>query len=130
MYVCKVSNKDMTVEIPSILLVTDSVPLFTQKPLSYLALPTLTDAHLHFSIELSFKPTDYNGKWLGWNGYSMLLEWRLIPVFFFPDLLGVGGRGNDQLMRARRDKVHLHARDNSGFVTKISHCHVKQGRPA
>ncbi|KAL1455510.1 hypothetical protein WDU94_009600 [Cyamophila willieti] len=61
MYVCKVSNKDMTVEIPTILLVTDSVPLFNQKPLSYLALPTFTDAHLHFSIELSFKPADYNG---------------------------------------------------------------------
>uniref|UniRef100_A0A8D8XN55 Basement membrane-specific heparan sulfate proteoglycan core protein n=1 Tax=Cacopsylla melanoneura TaxID=428564 RepID=A0A8D8XN55_9HEMI len=70
MYVCKVSNKDMTVEIPTILLVTDSVPLFNQKPLSYLALPTFTDAHLHFSIEISFKPTDYNGLILYTGGKS------------------------------------------------------------
>uniref|UniRef100_A0A8D9EVV2 Basement membrane-specific heparan sulfate proteoglycan core protein n=1 Tax=Cacopsylla melanoneura TaxID=428564 RepID=A0A8D9EVV2_9HEMI len=70
MYVCKVSNKDMTVEIPTILLVTDSVPLFNQKSLSYLALPTFTDAHLHFSIEISFKPTDYNGLILYTGGKS------------------------------------------------------------
>lgn len=36
----------------------------------------------------------------------MLVEWpngdlRLVPVFLFPHLLGVGGRGKEQLMRAR-----------------------------
>lgn len=37
------------------------VPRFTQTPLSYMKMPTLSDAYLNFDIEIAFKPESMNG---------------------------------------------------------------------
>ncbi|XP_060518138.1 basement membrane-specific heparan sulfate proteoglycan core protein isoform X3 [Cylas formicarius] len=66
-YVCSVTNDKRTLDVPIILIVTGIIPYFTQAPNSYISLPTLPDAYLHFSFEISFKPENdyglilYNG---------------------------------------------------------------------
>ncbi|XP_050308675.1 basement membrane-specific heparan sulfate proteoglycan core protein isoform X33 [Anthonomus grandis grandis] len=60
-YICQAtSSKGRTLEIPIVLVVTGIIPYFTQAPNSFISLPTLTDAYLQFSFEISFRPeTDY-----------------------------------------------------------------------
>lgn len=61
-YVCSVENARTSMNIPIILVVTGVVPYFAQTPESYMILPTLPDAYLHFNIEVSFKPESPDGK--------------------------------------------------------------------
>nr|XP_037874357.1 basement membrane-specific heparan sulfate proteoglycan core protein isoform X3 [Bombyx mori] len=58
-YVCRVSNQEVTVTAKAILRVIGVVPLFKGK--SWLSLPPLKDAYRQFDIEVYFKPTDLNG---------------------------------------------------------------------
>lgn len=50
------------------LVVTGIIPYFTQAPNSYITLPTLPDAYLQFSFEISFKPENNYGLIL-YNGH-------------------------------------------------------------
>ncbi|XP_021927336.1 basement membrane-specific heparan sulfate proteoglycan core protein isoform X6 [Zootermopsis nevadensis] len=73
-YICTARNKNVKMDIPTVLVVTGVVPYFAQAPTSFMALPTLPDAYLQFNIEVSFKPesTDglilYNGQQKGGGG--------------------------------------------------------------
>ena len=66
-YVCSATSQKRTLDIPIILVVTGIIPYFTQAPNSFISLPTLPDAYLQFSFEVSFKPENdyglilYNG---------------------------------------------------------------------
>ncbi|KAL1514177.1 hypothetical protein ABEB36_003476 [Hypothenemus hampei] len=66
-YICSATNQRRTLDIPIVLVVTGIIPYFTQAPNSYITLPTLSDAYLQFSFEISFKPENdyglilYNG---------------------------------------------------------------------
>lgn len=60
-YICTQSNGQVTLELPHVLVITGIVPFFPQTPVSYIALPTIADAYLHFSFEVSFKPETPNG---------------------------------------------------------------------
>jgi len=62
MYVCTAQNRDMKMDIPTVLVVTGVVPYFAQAPTSFMALPTLPDAYLQFNIEVSFKPESAHGE--------------------------------------------------------------------
>ena len=78
-YVCTASNRNVRMDIPTILVVTGVVPYFAQAPTSYMALPTLPDAYLQFNINVSFKPESdeglilYNGQERGGGGDFMSL---------------------------------------------------------
>jgi len=41
--------------------ITELVPYFDQNPVSYVSYPTINDAYLKFSIEMSFKPQATEG---------------------------------------------------------------------
>ena len=60
-YVCTARNRNVKMDIPTVLIVTGVVPYFAQAPTSYMALPTLPDAYLQFNIEVSFKPESADG---------------------------------------------------------------------
>jgi hypothetical protein len=60
-YVCTAQNRNVKMDIPTVLIVTGVVPYFAQAPTSYMALPTLPDAYLQFNIEVSFKPERADG---------------------------------------------------------------------
>lgn len=60
-YICSASSRYETIDVPTVLVVTGIVPFFGQAPNSYIALPTLPDAYLHFNFEVSFKPETPNG---------------------------------------------------------------------
>lgn len=66
-YICSATSQRRTLDIPIVLVVTGIIPYFTQAPNSYITLPTLADAYLQFSFEISFKPENdyglilYNG---------------------------------------------------------------------
>lgn len=62
MYVCTAQNRDMKMDIPTVLVVTGVVPYFAQAPTSFMVLPTLPDAYLQFNIEVSFKPESAHGE--------------------------------------------------------------------
>ena len=59
----------MTIEIPTILVVTGTVPYFPQQPTSYMVMPTLPDAYLAFDVQISFRPEQSNGLIL-YNGQT------------------------------------------------------------
>jgi hypothetical protein len=61
-YVCTARNRNVKMDIPTVLVVTGVVPYFAQAPTSFMALPTLPDAYLQFNIEVSFKPESSDGK--------------------------------------------------------------------
>ncbi|XP_017768750.1 PREDICTED: basement membrane-specific heparan sulfate proteoglycan core protein-like isoform X5 [Nicrophorus vespilloides] len=61
LYTCTSSNSYNKIETPTILVVTGIVPYFTQAPVSFIALDTLKDAYIQFSIEISFKPEVHDG---------------------------------------------------------------------
>ena len=44
-------------------LFSELVPYFDQNPVSYVSYPTISDAYLEFSIEMSFKPQATDGKY-------------------------------------------------------------------
>lgn len=67
-YICTIKSDDMTVDVPTILVVTGVVPYFAQSPLSYLSLPTLP-AYVEFDIKVSFKPEKPDGLIL-YNGHQ------------------------------------------------------------
>lgn len=56
-YICRVSNNQITAETRAILTVKGVVPMFNGE--GYIALPSLKEAYTQFDIEISFKP---NGK--------------------------------------------------------------------
>nr|XP_032526331.1 basement membrane-specific heparan sulfate proteoglycan core protein [Danaus plexippus plexippus] len=58
-YICRVSNQRVRQESKVILKVTGVIPKFNGD--GWLALNTLNDAHMKFTIEISFKPSDPNG---------------------------------------------------------------------
>ncbi|XP_066260113.1 basement membrane-specific heparan sulfate proteoglycan core protein isoform X1 [Euwallacea similis] len=60
-YICSVTNQRRTLDVPIVLVVTGIIPYFTQAPNSYVTLPTLADAYLQFSFEISFKPENDHG---------------------------------------------------------------------
>ncbi|CAG0883138.1 unnamed protein product [Darwinula stevensoni] len=60
-YVCTAKNRDVTIDIPTIVIVTGVVPYFNQAPNSYISYPTLPDAYTTFDIEISFRPETPNG---------------------------------------------------------------------
>lgn len=60
-YICTASNDYTMIQVPTMLIVTGAVPNFLQAPKSYIMLPPVPDAHLHFNIEVSFKPEAYDG---------------------------------------------------------------------
>ena len=62
MYVCTAQNRDMKMDIPTVLVVTGVVPYFAQAPTSFMVFPTLPDAYLQFNIEVSFKPESAHGE--------------------------------------------------------------------
>ncbi|XP_031342212.1 basement membrane-specific heparan sulfate proteoglycan core protein isoform X8 [Photinus pyralis] len=68
-YVCTASNSHTSIDIPTILVVTGIVPYFAQAPNSFIALPTLPDAYIQFTIEVSFKPEVQDGLIL-FNGHK------------------------------------------------------------
>ncbi|KAG1651176.1 Basement membrane-specific heparan sulfate proteoglycan core protein [Nymphon striatum] len=73
-YICTIKTDDMTVDVPTVLVVTGVVPYFAQAPSSYLSLPTLP-AYVEFDIAVSFKPDKpdglilYNGQQVGAGDY-------------------------------------------------------------
>lgn len=67
-YICTASNDKETVDIPTILIVTNIVPYFNQAPNSYVSLPTISDAYTQFSFEISVKPVLPDGLIL-YNGH-------------------------------------------------------------
>ena len=68
-YICSVRNQYATLDVMTILVVTNVVPQFQQNPLSYMKKPTLSDAYMQFEIELSLKPEGPDGLIL-YNGQS------------------------------------------------------------
>merc|ERR1719369_751985 len=58
-YICKASSATRTVDLPVHLTVTHVVPSFSGA--SYLVLPTIADAYITMSIEISFRPSSANG---------------------------------------------------------------------
>lgn len=60
-YVCSANNGRNSIEVPKVLRVTGIVPYFAQAPTSYVALPTLPDAYVHFVFEISFRPETGDG---------------------------------------------------------------------
>ncbi|CAG0921774.1 unnamed protein product [Notodromas monacha] len=68
-YVCTARSNGMTVDIPTILVVTGVVPFFVQAPLSYMQFKTLPESYKAFKIEISFKPENPNGLIL-YNGQT------------------------------------------------------------
>ncbi|KFM78257.1 Basement membrane-specific heparan sulfate proteoglycan core protein, partial [Stegodyphus mimosarum] len=66
-YICSAKSPIGTIDIPTILIVTGVVPYFSQTPLSYMKMPTLSDAYLNFEVEIAFKPESMNGLLL-YNG--------------------------------------------------------------
>lgn len=67
-YICTASNNIRTVNVPTILVVTNIVPYFNQAPNSYASLPTLPDAYYQFNFEISIKPVSPDGLIL-YNGH-------------------------------------------------------------
>ncbi|CAL1298848.1 unnamed protein product [Larinioides sclopetarius] len=66
-YICTARSHVGTIDVPTILIVTGVVPHFSQTPLSYMRMPTLSDAYLSFEVEIAFKPESMNGLLL-YNG--------------------------------------------------------------
>ncbi|GFS51261.1 basement membrane-specific heparan sulfate proteoglycan core protein [Trichonephila inaurata madagascariensis] len=66
-YICTAKSPVGTIDVPTILIVTGVVPYFSQTPLSYMRMPTLSDAYLSFEVEIAFKPESMNGLLL-YNG--------------------------------------------------------------
>jgi len=60
-YFCEASNVEGTAEGNGTLEIKVTVPKFTQQPLSYLSLPTLTKEPLNFTVEVVFAPELANG---------------------------------------------------------------------
>lgn len=56
LYICKVTTNAFVTEYLIALIVETFVAQFDQNPISYITLPTLSDAYLKFSIEITFKP--------------------------------------------------------------------------
>ncbi|XP_076180736.1 terribly reduced optic lobes isoform X6 [Ptiloglossa arizonensis] len=89
-YICTVNNDHESIEIPTVLVVTEVVPYFSQAPESFIALPPLPDSYLKFNIEVSFKPESYDGIILyndeanrGDGDFIMLALVRGYPQFSF-----------------------------------------------
>jgi len=61
MYICTVSNSEMTTDYPTILVVKGGIIKFEQNPTSYLALRVPFDGFLSFDIEILFKPKETEG---------------------------------------------------------------------
>ncbi|GFR30669.1 pikachurin, partial [Trichonephila clavata] len=66
-YICTAKSPVGIIDVPTILIVTGVVPYFSQTPLSYMRMPTLSDAYLSFEVEIAFKPESMNGLLL-YNG--------------------------------------------------------------
>ncbi|KAG8188529.1 hypothetical protein JTE90_004764 [Oedothorax gibbosus] len=66
-YICTAKSHVGVIDVPTILIVTGVVPYFTQTPLSYMRMPTLSEAYLTFEVEIAFKPESMNGLLL-YNG--------------------------------------------------------------
>ncbi|XP_030745032.1 basement membrane-specific heparan sulfate proteoglycan core protein isoform X3 [Sitophilus oryzae] len=60
-YICSATSQSRTIDTPIILVVTGIIPYFTQAPNSYISLPTLPEAYLQFSFDISFKPENDHG---------------------------------------------------------------------
>ncbi|XP_066527292.1 basement membrane-specific heparan sulfate proteoglycan core protein [Hoplias malabaricus] len=61
-YVCTASNKQGKVQAFTKLIVHERVmPYFSQKPLSYLTLPTIKNSYKAFSINVTFRPDNVDG---------------------------------------------------------------------
>ncbi|ERL92782.1 hypothetical protein D910_10090 [Dendroctonus ponderosae] len=67
-YICTANSQQRTLDVAIVLVVTGIIPYFTQAPNSYITLPTLPDAYLQFSFEVSFKPENNYGLIL-YNGH-------------------------------------------------------------
>lgn len=66
-YICTAKSPIATLEIPTIIVVTGVIPLFTQAPISYMKLDTMHEAYTNFEFEISFKPESFDGLLL-YNG--------------------------------------------------------------
>jgi hypothetical protein len=89
MYVCTARNRDMKMDIPTVLVVTGVVPYFAQAPVSFMAFPTLPDAYLQFNIEVSFRPESAHGE----NITKVFLEFIIIIQDIFICCLTLRERG-------------------------------------
>lgn len=60
-YICTASTGSYSVEIPTTLVVTGTIPHFPQAPKSYLVFPKLEDSYIKFNFEVTIKPEHPNG---------------------------------------------------------------------
>lgn len=68
-YECIASNEQTALTLPTVVIVNETIPRFSQNPLSYLTFPTLPDAYLKFELVISIKPEKPDGLIL-FNGDS------------------------------------------------------------
>ncbi|XP_055374705.1 basement membrane-specific heparan sulfate proteoglycan core protein isoform X7 [Condylostylus longicornis] len=60
-YICTLTQNGESIDQPIILVVTGSIPQFSQNPLSYMSFPTLESPYMKFNFEITFKPAQPNG---------------------------------------------------------------------
>lgn len=60
-YVCRATHNGASVDIPTILVVTGTIPYFPQAPNSYMSFPKMEDVLYKFYFEVTFKPERQDG---------------------------------------------------------------------
>lgn len=68
-YICIVTNNLITMKLPTIIIIEGLIAEFIQKPLSYLCMPTLSNAYYSFELSMSIKPENGDGLIL-YNGQN------------------------------------------------------------
>ncbi|XP_053952208.1 basement membrane-specific heparan sulfate proteoglycan core protein isoform X5 [Anastrepha ludens] len=61
-YICTSNTPDgLSIDYPTILVVTGAIPQFHQEPISYMSFPTLPESYIKFNFDITFRPEQGNG---------------------------------------------------------------------
>ncbi|KAK9500538.1 hypothetical protein O3M35_001785 [Rhynocoris fuscipes] len=60
-YICRATNRQLSRDFPTVLVVRGTIPRFTQRSTSFIKLKAITDAFNKFTVDILFKPELPNG---------------------------------------------------------------------